>query len=92
MLVPFLFWVGLVALVAWIVTRLFPRRRDGDGTGPANRDPAEDILRERFARGEMTEDEYLRALDILRGEAPRDAGAATARDIGGPYDGGDEAG
>lgn len=68
-LLPFLFWVGLLALVAWIVTRLFPSRRGGPG--PAGRkDPAEEILRERFARGEITTDEYLRSLEILRDERP----------------------
>lgn len=70
-LLPFFFWIGLLTLVAWIVTRLFPRRRDGGGTGPASRrDPAEEILRERFARGEITTEEYLRSLEILRGEIP----------------------
>ncbi len=73
-LVPFLFWIGLLVLVAWIVTRLFPRRRDGGGTGPASRDPAEEILRERFARGEISTDEYQRSLQILRGEIPHDLG------------------
>ncbi len=72
-LVPFLFWVGLLALVAWVVTRLFPRRRDGGGT--TSRDPAEEILRERFARGEISTDEYLRSLQILRGEIPHDIGS-----------------
>ena len=73
-LLPFLFWIGLLALVAWIVTRLFPRRREGGGgTGPASRrDPAEEILRERFARGEISTEEYLRSREILRGEIPAD--------------------
>lgn len=83
-LLPFLFWIGLLALVAWVVTRLFPRRREGGSaggnagaaTGPAGsaggrRDPAEEILRERFARGEVTAEEYLRSLKILRGDEPR---------------------
>lgn len=69
-LVPLLFWVGLLAFVAWIVTRLFPRRRDGGAAGATSRDPAEEILRERFARGEISTEEYLRSLKILRGEIP----------------------
>ena len=68
MLIPFLFWVGLLALIAWILTRLFPRRRGEGGEAGPPRDSAEEILRERFARGELSEGEYLRALEILRGE------------------------
>ena len=71
-LVPFLFWIGLLVLVALVVRRLFPGRRRDGGTG-APRDSAEEILRERFARGEVSEGEYLRALGILRGETPADA-------------------
>jgi putative membrane protein len=72
-LFPFLFWVGLLALVAWIVTRLFPSRRGG--AGPASRDPAEEILRERFARGEITTEEYLRSLEVLQGRLPNNLGS-----------------
>jgi putative membrane protein len=71
-LVPFLFWIGLLVLVALVVRRLFPERR-GDGGTSAPRDSAEEILRERFARGEVSEGEYLRALAVLRGQAPADA-------------------
>lgn len=84
MLIPFLFWVGLLALVAWVVTRLFPRRRDGGATGTASRDPAEQILRERFARGEVTAEEYGRALEILRDEVPIDSRERGSRDAGRP--------
>ena len=73
MLIPFLFWVGLLAFIAWILTRLFPRRRGRDGEAEPPRDSAEEILRERFARGEVSEGEYLRALGILRGETPANA-------------------
>jgi putative membrane protein len=92
MLVPFFFWLGLIALVAWIVTRLFPRRRGGSGTGAPNRDPAEEILRERFARGEIEEDEYLRSLEILRGGGLPDGGATAPRDPARPSNGGDDVG
>ncbi len=68
-LVPFLLWIGFGAFVVWIVTRLFPSRRDGRGTD-TRRDPAEEILRERLARGEVTPDEYRRSLRILRGDLP----------------------
>ena len=35
-------------------------------------DPAEEILRERLASGQVTTDEYRRSLRILRGEMPDD--------------------
>jgi putative membrane protein len=72
MLIPFLFWIGLLALITWILTRLFPRRRGGNEEARSPRDAAEEILRERFARGEVSEGEYLRALEILRGKTPRE--------------------
>jgi putative membrane protein len=64
-----LFWVwplllvGGVALLVWAVVRA-----SATGTTGAARpaDPAREILRERFARGEITEDQLrqgLRALD-----------------------------
>jgi uncharacterized membrane protein len=43
---------GILAVAAWGVTRLLPSRR-GERTGSA-----EDILRERFARGEISAEEY----------------------------------
>src|SRR5918998_2891127 len=51
MLVPFFFWAGLVALVAWIVTRLFPRRHGGSGGGGPDPGPAGGNPRERLAPG-----------------------------------------
>ena len=69
-LFPLLFWGGVLFLIAWILTRLFPRNRSVDRRG-ALRDPTEEILRERFARGEISAEEYGRSLEILRGEARR---------------------
>lgn len=62
MLVPLLLWVGLLVLVVWLVIRLFPGLRGGG----ASADNAEGILRERFARGEIDEEEYERSLRTLR--------------------------
>ncbi|HEX2742330.1 MAG TPA: SHOCT domain-containing protein [Rubrobacter sp.] len=67
-LFPILFWGGILSFIAWIVTRLYPRSRD---RSESPRDSAEEILRERFARGEITADEYERSLDILRGGTAR---------------------
>lgn len=68
MLVPILFWAGLLALIVWAVVRIFPTNRAGDH----RRDPAEEILRERFARGEIDGEDYERGLKTLRGQkSPR---------------------
>jgi putative membrane protein len=55
--------VGLVALVAWAVSRTSSHDRAGNAPG---RTDALDILRARFARGEMSEAEYTQAANILR--------------------------
>lgn len=69
----FLFWILILGSLAWAAFRLVPRFRDGDGGWSGNRrDSAEEILRERFARGETGAEEYVRALNILRGEGPAD--------------------
>jgi uncharacterized membrane protein len=63
---------GLVAVVVWLVVRVFPKVRRDEQLG-APRDSAEEILRERFARGEITAEEYQRSIEILRGVTTREA-------------------
>ncbi|MGH3146253.1 MAG: SHOCT domain-containing protein [Rubrobacter sp.] len=65
-----LFLGGLVAVVAWLVLRIFPRVR-GDERPEAPRDSAEEILRERFARGEISAEEFQGSIEILRGGTAR---------------------
>lgn len=50
--------VAVVALI-WAVAR----GRSSSVGGSAGRDPAEDALRQQFARGEIDEDTYRRRLD-----------------------------
>jgi putative membrane protein len=50
-----LFWLGLVALVVWLVIRQLPSR-DRRDIGSGQR--AEEILDRRFARGEIDEETY----------------------------------
>ena len=66
-----LFLGGLVAVVTWLVVRIFPKVR-GDERPEAPRDSAEEILRERFARGEITAEEFQRSIEILRGGTARE--------------------
>jgi putative membrane protein len=56
-----LFWALLIAAIVALVR--FTGRTGA--TGAATRAPGE-ILAERFARGEIDEDEYLRKLEVLR--------------------------
>ena len=74
-----LFLGGLVAVVTWLVVRIFPKlRRDERPEAP--RDSAEEILRERFARGEITAEEFQRSIEILRGGTSREAPDDTRED------------
>lgn len=57
-----LFWglviLGIVALVRWLVQQSQPRR-ERDGRAPPEKTPLE-IVRERYARGEIHREEYER--------------------------------
>lgn len=54
---PFaLLWIGLAVLVTWLIV---------SRKGPSGVDRARDILAERYARGELTNDEYRERLDRL---------------------------
>ena len=54
-------WALVMVLVVWFLTR-DPRRA-------RHQDPAE-ILRDRFARGEISEEEYRRAITALDDDPP----------------------
>lgn len=70
MLLPILFWGGLLVLIVWAVVRIFPERRDV-GRREVRDQSAEEILRGRFARGEIDAGEYESTLEILRnGKSP----------------------
>jgi putative membrane protein len=46
------FWGGIIALIVWAITRLTRRDRMESHPSPL------DIARERYARGEITRDEF----------------------------------
>ncbi len=57
MLGMFLLWGVLIALAVWGVSSLFPRR--AQSSGPDQRDStAREVLARRYARGEITREEY----------------------------------
>ncbi|HMQ29075.1 MAG TPA: hypothetical protein PKD53_00035 [Chloroflexaceae bacterium] len=60
MLTMLLFWVGVLALVIWGVSNLFPTRQLTTETD------AVEIVRQRFARGEISREEYLQVVETLR--------------------------
>ncbi|MER7393935.1 SHOCT domain-containing protein [Streptomyces sp. NPDC000151] len=65
MIVQVLFWGMLIVGVAFLVRHL-ARSRPGNQAPPVHQAP-EQVLAERFARGEMDEEEYRRRLSTLRG-------------------------
>lgn len=57
------FWVIIIALAVWVLSRLFPRGADdGSYDAPTRRsnaaESALEILQKRYARGEISRDEY----------------------------------
>jgi putative membrane protein len=84
-----MFWV-LLAVIIFALARSFTRsgqRRPGypsppgpygpgPGPGPGQPAPPEQILAERFARGEIDEDEFHQRMTVLRAEAPHHPGPA----------------
>jgi len=71
MLVPLFFGVliiaGLGAGVWWLARQGFELRRRGGPALPTSADPAADILRERFARGEIDREEFEERRRVLSG-------------------------
>jgi putative membrane protein len=48
------FWVALIVLVVWVVSRLFPSgQHAGTGVSTGQAESAEEILRRRYAAGEI---------------------------------------
>ena len=61
MLLPALFWVAFFGLIVWGSLRILSVGQIGERA-----DSAEEILRQRFASGEMDAEEYERSLEALR--------------------------
>lgn len=61
-----LFWGGLIVLVIWLISRLFPTTKQQDNR-PDKPHSAQEILDVRYARGELTEQEYQRMSQNLQG-------------------------
>ena len=61
-----LFLIALIVLVVWVVNTLMKNDRGsrGSSTDPSRPTPT-DVLRERFARGEITEEQFEQAKKAL---------------------------
>jgi putative membrane protein len=55
-IIPLILWLALLGLVVWAVIRL---TRGGGPAGRPHRDEAVEELRRRYARGEVTRDEFI---------------------------------
>lgn len=81
LIVPLVFLAAIVGLVIWVVLRVTDPRRNppmrpewaAAAVGRAN-DPAVDLVRARYARGEISRDEYLRVAADLGAPAPYGGG------------------
>ncbi|HMO59149.1 MAG TPA: hypothetical protein PKC19_17480 [Roseiflexaceae bacterium] len=60
MLMMVLFWAGALALIIWGVNNLFPTQQLTTETD------AVEIVRQRYAHGEISREEYLQAVETLR--------------------------
>jgi putative membrane protein len=70
-LVGMLIWLVIIGLFVLVVVRLFSGPRHDRYWSPQPRpDDPEEILRARFARGEIAPDEFEQRLEVLRRTRP----------------------
>ncbi len=67
-LVNLLLLVGILAIAAWGLAAVLRVRGAGGNVPQRGAGSAEEILRNRFARGEMSAEEYARSINVLHGE------------------------
>jgi putative membrane protein len=68
-LIPLLLWVTLLVLIGWGVSRMLSIQRGTKQEHPDQQlSQAEEILRERYARGEIDTEEYMERSRTLSGE------------------------
>ena len=59
MVVMALFWIGAIVLIVWGLTHVFSTRQ------PRVELDVEEILKQRYARGEISREEFLQAREVL---------------------------
>ena len=70
-LMNMLLLVGLLGVAVWVSVNVLANQRRRSVSYAHRASPAEEVLRERFARGEIGADDYARCLRTLRGEPAR---------------------
>jgi putative membrane protein len=60
MVVMALFWIGVIVLIIWGLSHVLATRQ------PSVEGDAEEILKRRYARGEISHTEFVQARDALR--------------------------
>ena len=53
-----IFWGGIIALIIWGIKKL--TERGGSGSGSANKASALDIAKERYAKGDISKEDFAR--------------------------------
>lgn len=53
-----IFWGALIALAVWLVRSIFPNQAQTPSPPPENNSNALEIMDERYARGEITREQY----------------------------------
>lgn len=61
-----LFWIVIILLLIWVVKSLVGNQETTPTTEVDNDDKAEDILRKRYARGEISREEFEQMKNDLR--------------------------
>ncbi len=72
LLFSLLFWLALIGFAVWLLQRELPNFR------PRNRPPALDLLEERYARGEISREEFLERRAVLLNQPVSGAWGAPA--------------
>ena len=55
-----LFWIVIIGLIIWGLKAFTDNQRNRDVSGPPTGESALDVLKKRYARGEIGDDEYER--------------------------------
>ena len=73
----------VLGVVIWAIIKFFPDWQDRVGLNRRREDSAEETLRQRFARGEIDQEEYEQRLRVLRKEREESPAAHRANADGG---------
>ncbi len=61
-----LFWLGIVGLAIWFLSSVFPRTGSRSADDHHSSPSALDVLKERYARGEISKAEYEEMRRVLQ--------------------------